>query len=166
MKPKNSKARRTSFLKFLALFLVTVSMIVAAVYFNYKVPAKENALLKDQAKLINNDKKFQSGFYDEMQSIKGMLDSLDVARNRQIHNQEISQLIIDLKRKIPTKDSTYLYDMHQSIIQLYVELNTAKDELNELSDAQSQIKKYEGIIEQYRAELDQAKRDLDAARRN
>ncbi len=162
MKPKNSKARTTSFLKFLALFLVTVTMIVTAVYFNYKVPAKENALLKDQAKLIKSDKEFQSGFFDEMQSIKRMMDSLDGVNSRGFLDQELSSQLVDLKQKIPTKDSTYLYDMHQSIIELYVELHDAKKELHALSDAQETIERYETIIQQCRAELKQAERDLRA----
>ena len=63
MKPKNSKERRNSFLKFLALFLVTVGMIMAAVFFTYRVPTKENALLREQSKVIDTAMEFQSGFF-------------------------------------------------------------------------------------------------------
>jgi len=69
MKPKNSKDRRASFLKFLALFVITITAVLFAVYFNFKVPNKENALLKDRVKSVENEMTFQDGFSKEMKSI-------------------------------------------------------------------------------------------------
>ena len=161
MKPKNSKERRTSFLKFLALFVVTVGMIVTAVYFNFKVPSKENALLRETSKVIETEREFQDNFYKELVDVKGMIDSLDVpGQNTDYQNSQISKKLVDLQATIPTKDDTYLYDMHTSMITLYVELQTAKDKLHALRDAEGMIDEYKEELEKCRSELKQAEREL------
>lgn len=66
MKPKNSKERRNSFLKFLLIFLVTVGTIVGAVYFNFQISNKENEVLKEQASLVKEELKFQASFANKM----------------------------------------------------------------------------------------------------
>ena len=162
MKPKNSKERTTSFLKFLALFLVTVGMIVAAVFFTYSVPTKENALLREQTKVIETEMEFQSGFFNEMESVKRMIDSLDVpGQNTAYQKSLISSKLVELQKTIPTKDDdTHLYDMHTAIIELYVELQTAKDKLHELRDAENTIEEYKDALETCRRDLKEAEREL------
>ena len=167
MKPKNSKERRISFLKFLALFIVTVSAILAAVYFNFKVPAKENALLREQASIISVGREFQSGFFDDMKGLKGLIDSMDIeGQNRPYQNSLISARIVDLQKDIPAKDSTYLYDMHMEVIQLYVELQTAKDKLLQLKDAETTIKEYKSALDGCKEDLKQMERELFIERRS
>ncbi|WP_289040540.1 type VI secretion system TssO [uncultured Zobellia sp.] len=166
MKPKNSKERRVSFFKFTALFIITVTTILAAVYFNFKVPEKENALLRAQASIVQSEIKFQKGFFNEMQSLKRMIDSLDLpGQNASYQNSLISAKIVELQNEIPVKDSTYLYDMHMSIVQLYVELQTAKDKVNELRDAEGTIKEYKEELEICRTDLKHVERELSIERR-
>ena len=159
MKPKNSKERRTSFLKFLGLFVVTVGMIVAAVFFSYSVPKKENAQLREVTKVREAGMVFQKNFFDEMQAVKSMIDSLDVPGQNLVYQKNLIELkLAELRKTIPTKDETHLYDMHTSILRLYSELRLAKDKLHELKDA-------EGLIAEYKEELDNCERDLKAADR-
>lgn len=142
-------------------------MIVVAVYFNFKIPAKENKLLRERAEVIKGEMAFQSKFYDEMQSLKAMIDSLDTpGQNSSYQNTLISTQIVDLQNRIPTKDSTYLYDMHHSIIQLYVELQTAKDKLHALRNAEGTIEEYKTALETCREDLKQMERELLIERRS
>ncbi|MGJ8667129.1 MAG: type VI secretion system TssO [Patiriisocius sp.] len=161
MKPKNSKDRRSAFLKFLGLFIVTVGMIVAAVYFNFKVPNKENDLLRAQSKFINEETAFQNNFYTEMEKVKSMIDSLDVPGAQVDYESKlISSKLVDMQKSLPTKDSTYLYDMHSSIVQMYVELMDNKQKLRSLSDAEGTIQEYKEAYESCRQDLKQAEREL------
>ncbi len=167
MKPKNSKERQIAFLKFLLLFLVTVLTIVFAIYFNYKVPNKENALLKDQVKSVEKEMEFQSNFSDEMTAIKSMIDSLDIpGQNISYQNSLIGGKLAELQKKIPSKDSTYRYDMYTNIVNLYVELHETKGELLSLNDAKSTIEEYKEALDRCRADLKQTERDLFIARGN
>lgn len=165
MKPKNIKERRKTFLKFLLIFLLTVTFILVAVYFNFKVPKKENKLLKDQVKIVKKEMIYQNGFYDNMKSIKGMIDSLDVpGQNISYQSTLINKKLVDLQKSVPTKDSTYRYDMYMNILDLYVELQSAKEELRSLVDAKSTIEEYKDALDKCREELKQAERDLFIAR--
>lgn len=166
MKPKNVKERRNSFLKFLLLFVVTVGTIVTAVYFNFKVPTKENNLLKEQAKSIKNEIEFQNNFSDEMLEVKKLFDSLDVpSSNKKFVNSLISSKLVDLQAKIPTKDSTYRYDMYINVVRLNLDLLNSKERLYELRDAESTIKEYSETLEKCKEDYKQIQREIDILRR-
>jgi hypothetical protein len=165
MKPKNLKERRKTFLRFLLLFLFTVASVLTAVYFNFKVPKKENKLLKTQVRIVKKEMEYQDNFFKEMKSIKGMIDSLDVpGQNISYQTSMISTKLVDLQKAFPTKDSTYKYDMYTSIVGLYVELQNTKDELRSLVDAKSTIEEYKDVLDKCREDLKQAERDLFIAR--
>ncbi len=167
MKPKNVKERRNSFLKFLLLFLVTVGTIVTAVYFNFKVPNKENELLKNQAKSIEKEIDFQSDFSEQMGNIKHMIDSLDTPGvNIPFQNNLISKKLVNLQEKIPVKDSTYRYDMYANIVSLYAELQETKAKLRDLKDAEATIKEYKEALDNCKQDYKEVQRDLDIARRS
>jgi len=173
MKPKNTKERRNSFLKerrnsflkFLALFLVTVGTIITAIYFNFKVPKKENTLLKEQAKAIKDEAKFQDEFYKEMFETKKLFDSLEVpGSNKAYLNSLISKKLVDLQAAIPTKDSTSKYDMYTRIVNLHVDLQESKDKLNDLSDTAETISQYEETLDKCKSDYIQLQRDMDVLR--
>ena len=167
MKPKNSKERRNSFLKFLLLFLVTMFSVIFAIYFNYKVPSKENELLREQAKVIEEDLEFQNTFYNEMEHVKGLIDSLDVlGQNNSYQNSLISAKLVEIKKSIPTEDESYRYDMYSSIVKLHAELQESKDELKSLKEAKSRIDEYKAALDKCKADLKQTERDLFIARGN
>ena len=165
MKPKNLKERRKTFLRFLLLFLLTVASVLIAVYFNFKVPKKENKLLKTQVRIVKKEMEYQNNFFSEMKSIKSMIDSLDIpGQNVSFQTKLINTKLVDLQKAIPTKDSTYKYDMYTSIVELYVELQNTKDELRSLSDSKSTIEEYKDALDKCRDDLKQAERDLFIAR--
>ena len=165
MKPKNSKERRSAFFKFLGLFLVTMLTLLVAVYFNFKVPNKENALLKTQVKAVEKEMTFQNDFSAEMESIKSMIDSLDVpGQNVPYQNSKISEKLVSLQKTIPTKDSTFRYDMYSNIVAAYADLQQSEGELIDLKDAKNTIEDYKEALEKCRNDLKQAERDLYIAR--
>lgn len=165
MKPINNTERKKSFLKFLLLFLVTVFAVIFAIYFNYEIPAKENQILRDQAKVIEEDLKFQNSFYSQMETVKNLIDSLDVpGQNSSYQNSLISTKLVELQKAIPTKDSTYRYDMYMSIVKLHAELQESKSELKSLKEAKTRIEEYKTALDKCKADLKQTERDLFIAR--
>ncbi|WP_209405176.1 type VI secretion system TssO [Pseudozobellia sp. WGM2] len=165
MKPNNSKERRLSFLKFFAMFIVTVSAILAAVYFNFKVPMVENELLRKEISLFEGEKNFQRNFYGEMKDLKGLIDSMDIeGQNISFQNSLINDKIVNLQKRIPVKDSTYMYDMHIDVTELYAELQLVKGKLLKLKGAESTIEEYKTALDQCSQDLEQKGRDLFIAR--
>lgn len=165
MKPKNLKERRGRFLKFILLFLLTVATIMALVFFNFRVPKKENSLLKAQAKSIKKETEFQNGFSKKMKTLRNMIDSLDVpGQNISFQKSLINSNLADLQKTIPTKDSTYKYDMYIGIVKLYSDLVQSKDKLRDLKEAESTIAEYKDELESCRKTLTDSERNLYAAR--
>ena len=60
---------------------------------------------------------------------------------------QINDKLVVLQNTIPTQDDTpNVYDMHATIVNLYVELTAAKDKLHELRDAEETIDEiYESV---------------------
>lgn len=165
MKPKNTKERRNSFLKFLLLFLLTTGTVVASVFFTHKVPVVENNILKSQAKTFDKEMKFQSEFSSKMNKVKELIDSLDVpGQNTQYLNQLIGQDLAEMQKSIPRKDSTLNYDMYSDVVKLYVKIQDMKGKLRELKDAESTIEEYKMALEKSKEEFKQLERDLLIAR--
>ena len=48
-KPLNTSERSSAFWKFFLFFILSVIMVTSAVYFNFRLPHKENELLKEKA---------------------------------------------------------------------------------------------------------------------
>ncbi len=165
MKPKNTKERRKAFFKFLLLFLVTIASILTATYFDFRVPKEENAILKSKVNRVEQEMKFQETFFKEMRKVKNMIDSLSVpGSNFSYQKMQISEKLVDLQKAIPTKDSTYRYDMYSDIIKLFIELQSSKTELHNLIDVKSTIAEYKDALDKCREDLKQSERDLYIAR--
>lgn len=168
MKAKNRKARRSSFLKFFLLFIVTVLIIVVALFFDFKImPFKENKVLRAEAVQIEKEVKFQEGFSEDIKKLKGMVDSLDIpGQNRAFLNSMLSAQIVKLQEKIPVKDSTYRYDMYNNIIWSFAEIQKLKEQVDSYSDVEERISEYKEELEKCRDDLQESERTVDALRRS
>ncbi|PID68425.1 MAG: hypothetical protein CR968_01785 [Flavobacteriia bacterium] len=164
MKPKNIKERRNNFLKFLALFILTMIVVIAAVFFTFKTPVKENQILRNEAERIRLEMKFQDRFADRMNNVKKLIDSLDTpGAPTEYLNVLIGKDLADMQKAIP-KDSAYRYDMYSNVVKLYVDIQDMKGKLRELKDAESTIEEYKEALEKSREEFKQLERDLLIAR--
>ncbi|MGB0948934.1 MAG: type VI secretion system TssO [Marinirhabdus sp.] len=167
MKAKNQKARRSSFLKFLLLFVVTLLIVVTAFFFDFKImPFKENKVLRAQAAKVEKEIQFQEGFSKDIVTLKGMVDSLDIpGQNRAFLNSMLSAQIVKLQEKIPIKDSTYRYDMYNNIIWSFAEIQKLKEQLDSYKEVEERITEYKNELDKCRQELNEEKRTVDALRR-
>ncbi len=165
MKPLNSKQRINTFLLFTSLFVVTTGMIVVAVFFGFRVPARENAMFRERNEQILYKEGMARGFAEQMEEIKSLLDSMDMPGiNSDYMERLVSSELADLQSSLPVEDSTYRRKMYSNIIQTYLELKNAKSSLIQLSDVQGELDEYDDLIDRYKKDLDQAKRDLDICR--
>ena len=115
---------------------------------------------------IEREVKFQEKFSSEMINIRSLLDSLDTpGQNTQYINALINSKIVDLQKSIPKEDSTYRYDMYNSIVKSFVDLQGYKTKLKEYDDVEEQLMQYEEELDRVNKELEKANRYLDAIRR-
>ena len=167
MKSLNVKQRRKAFISFLFLFMLTSSLVVVIVFFNLKVPEKENKYLHNRLNYLSFQGKQMEDFGHKMDKVKSLIDSIDIkGTNIEFTDQLISTELAVMRSKFITADSVTHIGMYNNIILTYLELKEAKIELLNLEDAKSDIESYIGIVEELKEKLEAKQRDLDIYRRN
>ncbi|MFP2997345.1 type VI secretion system TssO [Spongiivirga sp. MCCC 1A20706] len=168
MKPQNAKERRSSIWKFILLFVVTVLLIVTAIFFDFnQIPLHENKVWRERSEKIEKDIAFQEQFFKGMKDIKAHVDSLDVkGQNLQHINVMLSRKLVDLQNSIPKEDQTFRYDMYKQIISSYVEIQALKGELKKLENSAQLLKDYETQNRRLQDKLNETQRYLDACNNN
>lgn len=165
MKPKNSKERRNSVLKFALLFLFTVALIVTAFFFDFdRVPLKENEVLRERTAIVEKDAKFQRDFSKGMFKIERLIDSLDrpgKEDNLYYINRNLESEIGDLNEAIDPSDTTYRYRMYVNIVTSYRQIKELKAELAKQKKDILELEEYKEALEKTREQLERARSDYD-----
>ena len=146
----NKKERLNAFLLFLLMFFITTGVLITAIYFNFKLPLKENEVLKTENDKMNAQFTFNKVFTEKMEGISKLVDSLDNAPDSfQFIEQSINYELVDLKEKIPN-DSVVNPKLYENIIltvKSYVnvkkKLFLSKDSKKEVDDLKDEIKELE-----------------------
>lgn len=165
MEPLNKKERNTAFWKFLAFFLVTVILVITAVFINFQVPLKENRLLRAEYEKLNQEMEFQSRFANEIHEVEGILDSINrEGQNVMYLEQLASTKLAAMKESIPANDSLRQREMYDYVIQALLSLQDNKRNLRSSNESRTLVNEYRENLERYKDALEQARRDLDICR--
>jgi hypothetical protein len=161
----NSKERNRAFLKFLFFFIIAVWLIVGAVYFNMKVPHKENNVLREQVLRYRAQSIAQERFVSSMDQAKVLIDSLkQPGVNSMYLNQQIAGKLRELT-DLQYKDSSMYSRMNKNVLDLYLRYQDATNKVVSMGNLPQQLEDYKTRFEQSQRDLDQARRDLDLLRR-
>ncbi len=165
MKPVNKSQRNKAFFLYILLFLITNSIVVGIVYFNYRIPDAENKYLHNKMDFLALKNEEQKDFLQKMNRVKSLIDTMDTPGiSREYIEQLISTELAVMRTNFAAKDSTYLSDMYNNVIVTYLELKVAKSQLNELEDAKSDIDTYVETIDKLNERIKEVERDLDICR--
>jgi hypothetical protein len=161
----NSRERNRAFLKFLFFFVISVWLIVGAVYFNMRVPHKENQVLREQVMRYRTQSLAQEKFVSSMDQAKVLIDSLkQPGVNSMYLNQQIAAKLRELT-DLQYKDSSMYSRMNKNVLDLYLRYQDATNKMVSMGDLPKQLEDYKSRYEQTQRDLDQAKRDIDLLRR-
>lgn len=167
MKSLNVKERRKAFISFFLLFLLTSSLVVTIVFFNFKVPEKENKYLHNKLIYLKLEEKNLTLFANEMEKVKSLIDSIGIkGTNVEFTEQLITTNLALMTNNYVKKDSSLHSKMYSNIISTYMDLEYAKLELLNLEDAKTDIEDYIKLVEELREDLDEKQRALDIYRHN
>jgi Type VI secretion system, TssO len=166
LKALNAKERNKAFLKFLLFFLVTLILVVSAIYFDFKLPLKENNYLQkeiDQQRQIEHN---QENFVNTMNDAVKLLDSLDRPGTdlTQIHAQ-LEQKLLELDG-LRQKDYSAYGKMDKAIVDKFWDLNRAKPLLKKLDEDENTLIKLKADLNDANTKLEEAQTSLDAFRRS
>jgi hypothetical protein len=129
MKPLNTEERKKSFASFLLFFLITVLLIIGAVYFGMQVPFKQNERLKAQVARYQQEQAFAENFTQKMVQTSILLDSVNKGGTQAtIVDGLISEQIKGLNASL-VADSGANQQLYQNIVQALNQLQLAKSGL-------------------------------------
>lgn len=161
----NSKERNEAFLKFLLFFVVTLLLVILAIYFNFRLPVRENKMLQDEIETQRQQDMNQTKFVAKMQEAVILLDSLGKGGpgTEQI-NLQLNGKLAELSG-LQLKDNNIYGKMDKAIVEKFSELQSLKRRLQTLQEKEDQISRMEAELNTTKNQLIQAQSDLDAYRR-
>ena len=78
MKPLNIQERQKAFQRFLLFFILTVAVIVTAIFFGVKIPYAENEKLQEQLSIVDKENRFREDFSRAMAEAQSLLDTVNM----------------------------------------------------------------------------------------
>jgi uncharacterized protein (UPF0333 family) len=157
----NSQERNQAFLKFLLFFLVTIVLIVTAIFFNYRLPFSENKMLQSEVEVQRIQDVNQQKFVGRMQEAILLLDSMD---KKNVNFDQINLLVNSKLQELAVlqqKDNTIYGKMDKMITDKLYDLQQAKKSLqeangsiNKMSTAQTELEKCQQDNIQLHTQLD------------
>jgi len=161
----NSKERNEAFLKFLIFFLVTLILVVLAIYFNFRLPVRENKMLQDEIETQRQQDMLQTRFVAKMQEAVILLDSLGKGGpNADQVNLQLSGKLAEMAG-LQQKDNNIYGKMDKAIVEKFSDLQLWKKNLLNLQEKADKISTLETDLNSTKSQLIQAQSDLDAYRR-
>lgn len=153
MIPLNNAERKSSFFLFLLFFIISVALIVTAVFYGIQVPFKENALMKHQIEDFQKDQVFRQDFSAKMAETKGLLDKIDKQGVDYINVNSIVAANLDtLDRKLGVDSSAHTL--------IYRTMISSMRDVQRLKDALRAKQGNEKDQSSLQTELDKARADL------
>ena len=143
----NSKDRTQAYFKFLLFFVITVIVVIMAIFFDFYMPSKENKLLKDEVYMQRRQEANQQKFVEKMTRVIAMLDSMNQSKNN------TDQLGFQINTQIND-----LQKLQENAGGLYDDLDKAVIEnMQALIERKKTIANLEGGIQKYKDELESCK---------
>jgi Na+-transporting NADH:ubiquinone oxidoreductase subunit NqrC len=164
MKALNAPERQSAFLYFLLFFVITVALVVAAIFFGMQVPFKQNQQLQHKMNHLQNEVVFADNFSAKMAGTKGILDTVNKAGiQAELLDQSITDGLKGLSAMV-NSDTSINKNFYTSVIQNLTELQFAKKQLRDASSANQDLSNYVQQIETLKSDLFRAQSQVDALR--
>jgi peptidoglycan hydrolase CwlO-like protein len=165
MKALNAKERNRAFLKFLLFFVFTLVLVVTAIYFDFKLPLKENSYLQKQIDQQRQIEHNQENFVNAMNEAVRLLDSLDKPGTDMTQiDAQLDQKMIELDG-LKQKDLSAYGKMDRAILDKFLDLKRAKPKLKKLEEDEDKLARMKADLNDANTKLEEAQTALDAYRR-
>ena len=164
MEVLNKKNRRSAYWLFVLFFVLTVAVLVTAVFFNAYFPFKENSLLKSENAKMKKEMETQDQFSFQLEKVKLAVDSIGMPKQNDFFNEKLGlSILADMYKQLP-KDTLKNKNMYNNTILTFKDLIDAKKQIKQLSGNQTTMDSLSTINKTLKAEYDKMKTDLDVCR--
>ena len=133
MEVLNKRQRNNAYLFFVLFFLITVAILITAVFFNAYFPFKENSLLKAENARMKKEMEIQNKFSFQLEKVKAAVDSIGMPKQNDFFNEKLAlSTLADMYKQLP-KDTLKNKNMYNNTIMTYKDLIDAKKQVKQLS---------------------------------
>lgn len=164
MQVLNSKERNAAFLKFLLFFVITAILLITAVFFNFRLPLKENRKMQERLTIQGEREMKQQLFVQHMSQAMLLLDSLEKnPQNKDRIEIELNGKVSNLS-DLKAKDGIFA-NLNEGVIKNILEVKQQKLQMIKMVDKVNSVVDLERDLRNCRADLEQRTRDLDLMQR-
>lgn len=164
MEVLNKTQRRSAYWLFVIFFLITVAVLVTAVFFNAYFPFKENSLLKIENTKMKKEMETQNKFSFQLEKVKLAVDSLGMPKQNDFFNEKLAlSILADMYKQLP-KDTLKNKNMYNNTIMTYKDLIDSKKQVKQLSGNQVLMDSLSSINKTLKEEYDKMKTDLNVCK--
>jgi hypothetical protein len=164
MEVLNKRQRNNAYLFFVLFFLITVAILITAVFFNAYFPFKENSLLKAENARMKKEMEIQNKFSFQLEKVKAAVDSIGMPKQNDFFNEKLAlSTLADMYKQLP-KDTLKNKNMYNNTIMTYKDLIDAKKQVKQLSGNYVLMDSLSTINKTLKQEYDKMKIDLEVCK--
>ena len=153
MEALNTKERNDAYASFLVFFLITIALLLLAVFFAFQVPFKENERMRKQLKRYDHEREFMNNFLGKMTDAKALLDSVNLpTAQAAVIDGRITDQIKDMG-SILSADSIQDKRLYENAIQTLLGLQDAKKLARNTSATESSLGSVQQQVDNLRMQL-------------
>ena len=132
MEVLNHKQRNRAYWLFVLFFVITVAVLVSAIFFNAYFPFKENSLLKKENIKMQKEMEIQDNFSFQVEKVKAAVDSIGMPQQNDFFNEKLAlSILADMYKQLP-KDTMKNKNMYNNTILAYKDLIDSKKQSKQL----------------------------------
>ncbi|NHE58470.1 type VI secretion system TssO [Cyclobacterium plantarum] len=162
----NARERNRALIVFVLSFIVTVSLIVAAVFFYTLIPADENALLREKIQDLEIQIHEQQPFIVAMEEIQYLTDSLqEIGDINPLVKSDIEQHLRIMDQHLQ-KDGEIFGRINTDIFNFLYDYMVMNEQFIGLKDRLSRVEYLEEELRSSKDKIDELNRDLDFLRKS
>ena len=126
MKPKNSAERSKVFTRFIIFYIISIAIILVAVYFGVRVPVRQNKQLQAQLDVAQQESDFDRRFFGLMSETKHLLDTVNMSGPQtDVVEGRITQKIQEMDAMI-NQDSIRGKRIYSQVVQYFTDAKNDK----------------------------------------
>lgn len=164
MEVLNKRQRNNAYLFFVLFFLITVAILITAVFFNAYFPFKEYSLLKAENARMKKEMEIQNKFSFQLEKVKAAVDSIGMPKQNDFFNEKLAlSTLADMYKQLP-KDTLKNKNMYNNTIMTYKDLIDAKKQVKQLSGNYVLMDSLSTINKTLKQEYDKMKIDLEVCK--
>ncbi len=164
MEPLNKEARRKEFTNFLILFLVTITLVVALVFFSVQVPFRDNEKLRKEVVKFEKEKMQAERFSTSLKNAMDLMEKVNVSGdNSGMLDAEITKKVNEMYT-LGGADSTVLKSLYGDVVTVMFQLQAANSRLRNASSTDQNLEALKAELNQWKMQANLYQQQNDQLR--